>query len=71
VRSLVGTVHGEVVAGPGENSGEDLPGDFDKHVGYDEGGPGVGLGGPLTDFVQGALNDEFGHDPGYCWLVLE
>jgi hypothetical protein len=51
VRSLVGAVHGEVVAGPGENSGEDLPGDFDQDVSYDEGGPGVGLGGSFANFV--------------------
>ena len=36
--------------------------DLDDDVGDQERGPAIGLAGAFTDFVQGALDDEAGHD---------
>lgn len=41
VRGLVGAIDGEVVASPGDDTGEDLPGYFNKDVGDYEGGPRI------------------------------
>lgn len=43
VRGLAGTVDGEIVAGPGDDAGEDLPGYFDENIGDYEGSPGIGF----------------------------
>lgn len=59
---LVGAEDGEVETRPDDDRDEDLVGDLDEDVGEEEGFPGVGFGGPFAHFVQGALEDEAGHD---------
>jgi len=59
---LVDAEDGGIVGGEDKGAKEELPWEFDEDVGGEEGGPGVGFGGAFTNFVEGALEDETGHD---------